>query len=180
LAPDDPPDLDPVLTPDYGYAWSVAYDASVNTVVAGSYHSGQYQYDVGSFPVDDGYGSARVFVRTSNSTLDWTQQAILIADDGAGNDYSGYTVDVSGDTAFVGAIGPSGVARYFVFVRDGSGSWSQQAMLGSEGDPYADDGRVPRVKVEGDVAVVERGFGRKGKVFVYERTGGTNWALEHT
>ena len=93
--------------------------------------------------VDDvgaaGTGSARVFVRSTNSdgSVDWTQQGFLIGNDGAGGKYAGYTVDIDGDTAAIAALQlpcHRGNVRVFIFVRDASGNWSQQAMLHDEYD----------------------------------------------
>ncbi len=45
-------------------------------------------------------GSAYVFTRTGTT---WTQQAKLLASDGAAGDYFGYSVSLDGDTALIGA-----------------------------------------------------------------------------
>jgi FG-GAP repeat len=79
---------------------------------------------------DDSYqGSAYVFTRTG--TL-WTQQAKLLASDGAGEDYFGSAVSLSGDTAVIGAPldddnGDSSGSAY-VFIRTGT-TWTQEAKL---------------------------------------------------
>ena len=48
----------------------------------------------------DDSGSAYVFTRTGTT---WTQQAKLLASDGAADDYFGCSVSLSGDTALIGA-----------------------------------------------------------------------------
>ena len=60
---------------------------------------------VGAQPANDdngsNSGSAYVFVRTGST---WTEEAKLTASDGAAEDFFGYSVSVSGDTAVVGAV----------------------------------------------------------------------------
>lgn len=75
-------------------------------------------------------GSAYVFVREGTQ---WTQQAQLVALDGAARDYFGGSVALEGDTAVVGAssaqvgMDPDQGAVY-IFTRSDAG-WSQQARL---------------------------------------------------
>ncbi len=75
-------------------------------------------------------GAAYVFARTGGS---WSQQAKLVANDGAARHRFGESVAVDGDTAIVGAWGEDfGNGRYegaaYVFTRGGS-DWTQQAKL---------------------------------------------------
>ena len=118
-----------------------------------------------------------MFVRSSGT---WSQQAKLIADDGAAFDDFGFSVAISGDTVVVGApldddLGSSSGSAY-VFVRSGD-SWSQQAKL------TAPDGALPdnfgaSVAIDGDVVVVgaekdsDKG-GFSGSAYVYVRRDGT-------
>lgn len=76
-------------------------------------------------------GSAYIFARDAAGV--WTQQAKLLAPDGAAGSSFGDTVAISGDRAIVGAIikneyGPSARSAY-VFVRDPAGIWRQRAKL---------------------------------------------------
>jgi len=167
LSPNADPSNDPSLADNLGL--HVAIDG--NTAIVGSYGDGS------------SLGSARVFVRTNvGSNLQWTQQDIIIVDDGLdqNNGYMGYTVAVDGDTALIGAYKtePNMIARLFVFVRS-EGIWTQQAVLHTEYDgSYFDDGRIPipRVALEGNTAVLGRGYDGKGKVFVYVRDAGDEWS----
>jgi hypothetical protein len=112
---------------------------------------------VGAYQDDDnGFssGSAYVFTRSGAS---WTQQAKLIAGDGAADDRFGCSVSISGDTALVGAYlddnnkgGDSGSA--YVFTRSGA-SWTQQAKL-TAGDGAASDQFGSSVALSGDTALV--------------------------
>ena len=122
-------------------------------------------------------GSAYVLVGSGST---WIEQAKLTASDGAGTDFFGESVSVSGDTAVVGAYydddgaGDSGSA--YVFVRNGS-SWSEEAKLtASDGAAY--DLFGGSVSVSGDTAVVGAPYdddngGGSGSAYVFVRSGGT-------
>ena len=75
-------------------------------------------------------GSAYVFVRSGSS---WTQQAKLVAADGASSDFFGVDVAIFGDTVVVGAIGDDiggnvDQGSVSIFVRAGS-TWMQETTL---------------------------------------------------
>lgn len=76
-------------------------------------------------------GSAYVFERNTNG--DWNEKAKLIASNGAANDHFGWSVSMDNHTALIGALYhddknvDSGSA--YVFVRDSSGKWTEQAEL---------------------------------------------------
>ena len=73
-------------------------------------------------------GSAYVFTRDTNGT--WTQQAKLLATDGASSDYFGRSAALKGDTAVIGAKGDDGRSgSAYVFTRDTNGTWTQQRKL---------------------------------------------------
>ncbi len=97
-------------------------------------------------------------VASSAWALTPTEVAKLLATDGATYDRFGFSVSVHGDTAVVGAYyddndngDDSGSA--YVYVRDGSGNWVQQAKLlaadGATGDFFGIS-----VSVHGDTAVI--------------------------
>ncbi|MEO1061322.1 MAG: FG-GAP repeat protein [Actinomycetota bacterium] len=105
---------------------------------------------IGAFEAD-GRGAAYIFERESGS---WTQQRRLSAGDGANDDFYGWSVEVKGDTAIVGAYGDddkgtdSGSA--YLYTRSGS-SWSLASKVtardGTSGDWFGwdvetDDGRA--------------------------------------
>lgn len=86
-------------------------------------------------------GAAYVFTRTGTV---WTQQAKLIASDGAANDFFGYSVSAGLDTAAIGApsktiSGKLAQGSAYVFTRSGS-AWSQQSRFeasdGAAGDYF--------------------------------------------
>ena len=86
-------------------------------------------------------GSAYVFTRTGSV---WTEQAKLLASDGAGGDHFGESVAVDGDTAVIGAFtdddNGSCSGSAYVFTRTGS-VWTEQAKLlpadGAESGPLS-------------------------------------------
>lgn len=114
-------------------------------------------------------GAAYVFVRTGDS---WSQQAYLKASNTDSDDAFGESVALSGNTAVIGAFIESSAARgidgdqsnnsakgagaAYIFVRNGSGIWTQQAYLkasnaetGETGDQFGF-----AVSIDGDTAVV--------------------------
>jgi FG-GAP repeat len=120
-------------------------------------------------------GSAYVFTRSGTS---WTQQAKLVADDGASLDDFGSSVAIDGDSVLVGAaMGDVGVANRgsaYVFTRSGT-SWSQQARLtakdGAENDHFG-----VSVALSGDTALIganaaDAGFSNEGSAYVFTRVG---------
>jgi hypothetical protein len=108
-------------------------------------------------------GSAYVFTRTNTTT--WTQQAKLLASDGASMDFFGYSVSLSGDTTIIGSGG--GV---YVFTRTDT-IWTQQTkLLTSETNLYTNF----YVSLDGDTALIGTS---EDLVFAFIRTD-TTWALE--
>ena len=100
----------------------------------------------------DDPGSAYVFSRTGDV---WTEQAKLLASDGADGDYFGASVALDGDTAIIGNtrnehFETEGSA--YVYTRTG-GVWSEQAKLlaadGADGDAFGG-----RIELDGDTAVI--------------------------
>ncbi|MGQ0620177.1 MAG: Calx-beta domain-containing protein [Panacagrimonas sp.] len=127
-------------------------------------------------------GSAYVFVRTASG---WSEQARLIASDGAPGDLFGFNVAVSGDTAVLGAFrddhSDSDQGSAYVFVRSGT-SWTQQQKLvasdGARGDVFGYS-----VAVSGETVVVgaiDDDVGaniNQGSAYVFVRSG-TSWAQQ--
>jgi len=122
-------------------------------------------------------GAAYVFVRMGAI---WTQQAKLLAADGATTDRFGHSVSVSGDVAVIGAswdddLGAHSGAAY-VFVRDGI-TWTQQAkLLAADGAAASQFGEA--VALSGDVAVIGAPHdGECGSAYVFVRNG-TSWTQQ--
>ena len=98
-------------------------------------------------------GAAYVFVRSGGV---WTEQAKLLASDGASNDSFGSAIALSGSTAIVSAPGDDdkgiGSGSAYVFVQSG-GVWTQeQKLVASDGGPSNSFGAG--VGISGDTAVV--------------------------
>ncbi|MBX3390194.1 MAG: hypothetical protein KF691_12170 [Phycisphaeraceae bacterium] len=92
-------------------------------------------------------GAAYVFTRSGSV---WTQQAKLIAADGAANDFFGFSVGAGLDTVVIGASGKAVSGRLaqgaaYVFTRSGA-AWSHQARLeaadGATGDNFGSSASI--------------------------------------
>ena len=141
---------------------------------------------IGAYGVDKSYlvksvGAAYIFIRAADGT--WSQQAKLIATDGADSDLFGISVAVSGDTAVIGADSDDDKGSFsgsaYVFIRAADGTWSQQAKL------TADDGAVWdqfgwSVAVSGDTAVIGiNGYEDKGgSAYVFVRAADGTWSQQ--
>jgi hypothetical protein len=93
---------------------------------------GAYQKDGAG--ADTSRGAAYVFLRTGNV---WTQQAKLLASDGAANDHFGYSVSIYGDNIIVGAPDDNVGANtdqgsIYFFSRNGT-LWQQDIRLSTPG-----------------------------------------------
>ena len=124
-------------------------------------------------------GSAYVFIRTGTT---WTQQAKLLASDGAANDqFSRWAVSLDGDTALIGALGDdSNRGSAYVFTRTGT-TWTQQAkLLASDGT--AEDLFGNSISLSGDTALIgawnDDDMGtNSGSAYIFTRTS-TNWTQQ--
>lgn len=122
-------------------------------------------------------GQVFVYVR---SGVSWSEQAKLIASDGAFDDGYGWSVSISEDTIFVGAYGQevnmnARQGQVYVYTRSGV-LWSEQAKL-TASDGEADDSFGIQVALSGSVAVIGAPLKtvganrRQGQAYVYVRTG---------
>jgi hypothetical protein len=125
---------------------------------------------VGASNNNSGTGAAYVFKRSGTV---WTQQAKLVAADGAPNDSFGWSVAVSGVTAVVGTYKNSSTGAAYVFTRSGT-SWRQRAKL-TAADGTARNYFGYSVAISGPTAVVGA-FGNasaRGAAYVFVRSGKT-------
>ena len=109
----------------------------------------------------------------------WTQQAVLLANDGAVADKFGYSVAISGDTIVVGSYNDdsplSNAGSAYVFIRSGTTWTFQQKLTG--GDSTADDQFGNSVGIQGETIAVGANFAdlpgnsEAGSVYIYRRTG---------
>ena len=121
-------------------------------------------------------GAAFVYVLNAGT---WTQQAQLLANDGAASDKFGQSVAISSDTIVVGAYqanaGFNNNGAAYVFVRNGT-TWTQQQKL-TASDSTADDEFGNAVAIKGDSIVVGSHFAdlpgnaSAGSAYLYRRTG---------
>ncbi len=114
------------------------------------------------------------------------EEVKLLADDGAPNDFFGFNVALSGDTAVIGAtkvdddIRGVDVGAAYVFTRSGN-SWHQQAKLTAD-DGAAKDEFGGKVALSGDTAVIGAMFqddkgDNSGSAYVFSRSG-TTWSQQ--
>jgi len=132
-----------------------------------------------------GPGQAYVFARSGPT---WSQQAKLIASDGAAGDALGFAVGIDGNTAVVGApahaTGAQPLAgQAYAYVRSGT-TWSEKAKLKAS-DAAAGDLFGIAVDVSGNTAVVgapsrnTAAGDAAGQVYVFARSG-TTWSQQST
>jgi FG-GAP repeat len=117
-------------------------------------------------------GAAYVFTRSGTT---WTQQAKLTASDGAGSDFFGDAVAVSGSTAVVCApLKDSSSGAAYVFTRSGT-TWTQQAEL----TRHSTAALGTAVALTGSTAVVGAPLVNldTGAAYVYIRSG-TAWSQQ--
>ena len=162
----------------------LASDGTINDFFGSSVCVSSSDILIGAHGDDDNgnqSGSAYVFTRTGSN---WTQQAKLLAPGGAAGDYFGWSVSLSGNSAFIGADGDddqgesSGSA--YVFTRTGS-SWTHQAkLLAPNGTAYDSFGWC--ISLSGDTALIGAPFDddngdQSGSAYVFTRTG-SNWTQQ--
>jgi hypothetical protein len=151
-----------------GDHFGVGVSVSGDTALVGAEGEGQAEY----------VGAAYVFVRAGTT---WSQQQKLVASDGAADDFFGFSVSLSGDTAVVGAYGddtPAGssAGSAYVFVRSGTAWTQQQKLVASDGGQFNAFG--VSVSVSGDVAVIGVPYDNTplfdaGSAYVFMRSGST-------
>ena len=124
-------------------------------------------------------GSAYIFIRSGTS---WSQQAKIVADDAAADDWFGSSVAISGDYAIAGSLydddGGTDSGAAYIFVRSGT-SWSQQAKIVAD-DALAGDRFGNSVAIAGDYALVGAQFDDNtgsfsGSAYIFIRSG-TSWS----
>ncbi len=147
------------------FGWSIALDG--NTAVVGA--------PTDSITAPASIGSAYVFTRDSYGV--WTEQAKLLADDGAPDNAFGTGVALDGGTAVIGAASvDSATGAAYVFVGSGSAWTQQQKLIASDGDTADVFGRA--IGLDGDTVVIgaagddDKGDAA-GAAYVFTRSGAT-------
>jgi hypothetical protein len=139
--------------------------------------SDQYGYSVaisGDYAIVGAeYADPYIFKRGGSF---WTQTAKLTASDGTDSDQYDYSVAISGDYAIVGAYadavgGNSLQGSAYLFKRDGTGTWPQQATL-TASDGAAGDLFGHSVAIDGNHAIVGAVWDDgSGSAYVYDISG---------
>lgn len=152
----------------FGYSVSISGDTAI---------VGAHEHSVGM-----SYNQGVVYVFDRNGET-WTEMQQLQASDGIENDYFGWAVALSGDTAVIGAPRDSMSKGYegsaYVFVRNGSTWTQQQKLIASDAAIYAEFGSSVAISESGDtIAVGATGgsFGASkllGAGYVFVRNGET-------
>ena len=192
---------------EFGFSVAVSGD----TVVVGGPLEASDATGVDGNQADNSANSAgAVYVFARDGSGNWSQQAYLKASNTDANDEFGHAVAVSGDTVVVGALGEASDATgvdgnqadnsansagaVYVFARDGSGNWSQQAYLKAS-NTDANDGFGGAVAVSGDIVTVgasgedsnatgvggngaDNSAGGSGAAYVFARDGSGSWSQQ--
>jgi len=116
-------------------------------------------------------GAAYIFTADPTDPETWTEQARLQGSDGAPGEYFGYELDISGDTAWVGAPWhASGAGAVFVYARHQGGpdQWGEvESLTGSDTGP--DDAFGYWTSIDGDLAVAGApGHVPNGSAYIFE------------
>ncbi len=132
--------------------------------------SGNYAV-VGAYGDDDNggnSGAAYVFYYTNNT---WSQQAKLVASDGAAVDFFGKSVAIDGDYIIIGAENNLTKGAAYIFLRTGT-TWAQQAKLtdpvSAVGDEFGSS-----VSISGEYVVIGAlgDDSYTGSAYIFQRTG---------
>jgi hypothetical protein len=135
---------------------------SGNKVIVGAYLDDNVAHEAGS-----------AYIFEEDNSGQWNQTAKLIANDAVSFDWFGWSTDISGDTAVVGAIhGRDRFGAAYVFQQDGT-SWVQKAKIatgvGTGGTVAIDDDLIVAGAITDD-------FGQfTGSAFAFRPDGSGNW-----
>ena len=158
----------------FGYSVSISGD----TAIVGAY----WDDDNG-----DSSGSAYIFSRDHGGADMWGEVKKFVAGDGAGYDFFGENVSISGDTAIVGARNDddngSGSGSAYIFYRDQGGvdNWGEvKKLTADDGADYDLFGLG--VSISGDTAIVGAVYdddngSESGSAYIFSRDqgGADNW-----
>jgi hypothetical protein len=136
--------------------------------------SGDYAI-IGSHCDDSTRGSAYVFKRSGSS---WSQEAKLVASDGAMGDFFGYSVSINGEYIAIGACEDDSTrGSTYVFVRSGT-SWLQEAKLVAS-DGVGGDYFGFSVSINGNYTIIGayQDDSARGSAYVFKRSG-SSWSQE--
>ena len=141
--------------------------------------SGNYVVISATGDDDNGYNSGSAYIFSRSGTI-WTEQAKLLASDGATENSFSCSVSISGDYAVIGAMGNDENGTHagaaYIFHRSGT-IWSQQAkLLASDG--VAHDVFGKSVSIFGDYAIISAGsVDSNGFCYIFKRSD-TGWSQQ--
>jgi len=135
---------------------------------------------VGARADDGGKGSAYIFKRNGTT---WTEEAKLLASDGAVDDLFGHSVSIDGDYAIVGVRydddNGDGSGSVYVFKFNGSSWVEEQKLLASDG--VVGDSFGVSVSIDGDYVLIGAfdpyAGADSGAAYIFKRNG-TDWIEE--
>jgi len=130
---------------------------------------------------DNGESSGSVYVFALEASI-WTEEAKLLASDGAAADHFGNSVAIGGDIIAVGADWDDDKGDYsgglYVFTHHG-GIWTEEAKLIAN-DSEAFDGFGESVAIDGGTLVIgtSRRAGDSGTAYIFTRNSALVWSEE--
>ncbi|MEO5328871.1 MAG: DUF4347 domain-containing protein [Magnetococcus sp. THC-1_WYH] len=149
-------------TTDNGATWSQTAKIQSNDIATNDIFGYKVSISgdlaiIGANGDNSNMGAAYIF-KTSDSGDTWTQTAKLTASDGAGFDYFGSGVAISGNYALVGAYGEDTTASnagsaYFFKTSDGGNTWIQTAEV-QVSDAAGGDLLGSQMAISGDIAIL--------------------------
>lgn len=109
----------------------------------------------------------------------WNEVEKLLSGDIETGDGFGYSVSISGDYTIIGAPFEGTTGAAYIFVRDGSGNWSEVTKL-IPSDGESEDRFGYSVSIRGNHAIVGAdleytGNEAYGAAYIFERDGNGNW-----
>ena len=169
---------------DAGDEFGRAIALDGDTLAVGTYREQSASTGINSDQTDNSLLNAgAVYVFTRDATGNWSQQAYIKASNTSDQDWFGGTfkLGLSGDTLAVPAINEDTIATdsgaVYVYVRDGNGNWSEQAMLKASNAAAGDQFGIS-LAIEGDTIVVgsQSMEGHRGAAYVFSRDANGNWS----
>uniref|UniRef100_A0A7S1BKZ6 PKD domain-containing protein n=1 Tax=Corethron hystrix TaxID=216773 RepID=A0A7S1BKZ6_9STRA len=120
-------------------------------------------------------GAAYFFEFNSTSNM-WKEAQKVVAEDGRANDTFGYSVQIIGDVAAIGARANSGRGFVYIFARLGGGKWVQTHKLSGEGVEELDSFGYS-LSMSNDTIVVgdPNQNGKNGVVYIFTRGEAVEW-----
>jgi hypothetical protein len=157
---------------NFGYAVAISGDS----IAVGAPQESSKAVGIAGDETDNSAAfSGAVYVFRRDSSEQWHQEAYIKASDSVAGITFGRALALDGDTLVVSARRML-VGSVYVFRRDESGVWSQQATV-TASDSAPDSGFGDSLALQGDTLIVGSPwhgglFSRKGAVYVFERSGG--------